>query len=83
MRVFLALDAMEQVFALPVTIRGRVWNILRRLRQWPAVSGAKRLSGEHAGEYRIRTGDYRVQFQVKQDRIDVVKVGHRDGFYDD
>lgn len=83
MRVGLSLDAVEQVLALPSTIRARVVAVLRRLRHWPAVSGVKRLSGPLAGEYRLRTGDYRVQFRVEGDEITVVKVGHRDGFYDD
>ncbi len=83
MRVLITLEAFERVDELPTGIRRRVHGILRRLRQWPAVSGAKPLSGTLAGQYRIRTGDYRVQFQVERDQIVVVKIGHRAGFYDD
>jgi len=83
MRVALSLDAVEQVLTLPSAMRARVMTVLRRLRQWPAVSGVKRLSGPLAGEYRVRTGDYRVQFRIAGDQIVVVKIGHRDGFYDD
>jgi mRNA-degrading endonuclease RelE of RelBE toxin-antitoxin system len=36
-----------------------------------------------AGRYRIRSGDYRVQFHVTGDVVTVVKVGHRDGFYEE
>lgn len=32
---------------------------------------------------RMRTGDYRMQFQVRAEEVMVEKVGHRDGFYDD
>lgn len=34
------------------------------------------------GHYRVRTGDYRVQFRVEDDMIAVERIGHRDGFYD-
>jgi len=47
------------------------------------VSGAKRLRGELAGCYRIRTGDYRVQFRLREGKVVVERVGHRDGFYED
>ena len=56
-------------------------RLLVRLEQWPDVSGAKRLAGELAGHYRLRTGDYRVQFYVAGDNVTVERIGHRDGFY--
>jgi mRNA-degrading endonuclease RelE of RelBE toxin-antitoxin system len=49
---------------------------------WPTVSGAKPLTGKLAGHYRIRTGDYRLQFRVEGERVIVEKVGHRDRFYE-
>jgi mRNA-degrading endonuclease RelE of RelBE toxin-antitoxin system len=39
------------------------------------------LSGELAGRYRLRTGDYCVQFQLEGDNVVVEKIGHRDNFY--
>lgn len=64
-------------------MRVRVLKVIHRLHGWPAVSGAKPLRGRFAGHYRIRTGDYRVQFRPHGDELVVTKVGHRDGFYDD
>jgi mRNA-degrading endonuclease RelE of RelBE toxin-antitoxin system len=75
-------EAFEQAERLPVPIRGRIRRILLRLGHWPEVSGAKPLSGKLAGRYRIRTGDYRLQFRVVGDRVVVEKIGHRSGFYD-
>jgi mRNA-degrading endonuclease RelE of RelBE toxin-antitoxin system len=57
--------------------------LLDRLEQWPDVSGVKPLSGELAGCYRLRTGNYRVQFRVDGANVTVEKIGHRDGFYDE
>ena len=80
--VLLTADAREAMGDLPIQILRRVNDILDRLHDWPAVSGAKPLTGKLACHYRIRTGDYRVQFRVVVDRIIVEKIGHRDRFYD-
>ena len=40
------------------------------------------LRGNLAGHFRVRTGDYRVQFHLSGDTLIVEKVGHRDGFYE-
>ncbi len=68
---------------LPPTIQGRMIRVFERLRNYPAVSGARPLRGNLAGRYRVRTGDYRVQFRVEGTRIVVEKIGHRDRFYED
>jgi mRNA-degrading endonuclease RelE of RelBE toxin-antitoxin system len=47
------------------------------------VSGAKPLRGGLAGHYRLRTGDYRMQFRVAAAEVIVERVGHRDRFYDE
>ena len=86
-------EAREQFHDLPVTIRNRIEKLFARLEKWPEVSGAKALTGNLAGHYRVRTGDYRVQFRVVQigaikggsrsDQVIIEKVGHRDRFYED
>ena len=75
--------ALAEVAALDAPIHVRVLKLLERLEKWPEVSGAKPLSGKLAGRYRLRTGDYRVQFRVVSDMVIVEKVGHRDRFYED
>ena len=81
MVVLLAPDAQQDFDRLPVTIRARVLKILERLRQWPEVSGAKALSGDWAGHYRIRTGDWRVIFRVITPSLIVVRIRHRSQVY--
>jgi mRNA interferase RelE/StbE len=75
-------EAAAQLDALHEPIHARVLRILDRLQDWPAVSGAKPLSGELSGHWRIRTGDYRVQFHVRAEQVVVERIGHRDRFYD-
>jgi len=86
MAAMVTLTANAQVDAanLPRTIQVRLAGILVRLEKWPQVSGAKALSGELAGNYRIRTGDYRIVFNVSPDgqNVTIWKIGHRGGVYD-
>jgi addiction module RelE/StbE family toxin len=83
MPVELTPQAARQLEELPRVIRARATGVLQRLERRPAVSGAKPLTGNLAGKYRVRTGDYRVQFHVRGDVVTVERIGHRDGFYED
>jgi mRNA interferase RelE/StbE len=80
--VILTPEAAEQLENLPKIIHARVNRLLERLQRWPAVSGAKALSGNLAGSYRLRTGDYRLLFRVKGEAVFVDKIGHRSKFYE-
>jgi hypothetical protein len=42
-------EAQQQFYDLPVAIQARIERIFARLEKWPAVSGAKPLSGRLAG----------------------------------
>lgn len=74
--------AAEQFGKLPERIKSRVIGIIQRLSHWPAVSGVKPLRGDLAGHYRIRTGDYRLQFRVEREEVIIERMGHRDRFYE-
>lgn len=54
---------------------------IRSLAEDPRPSGAKKLSGEE--KYRIRQGDYRILYQIKDEIVTVVvvKIGHRRDVY--
>ncbi len=74
--------AEKQLYDLPKLIRLRMNKVLVRLKRWPEVSGVKPLTGNLAGHFRMRTGDYRIQFAVVGPDIIIEQIGHRDGFYD-
>ena len=80
--VKLTSEAAEQLDRLPRPIRDRVLRLLERLEKWPAVSGAKALSGHLAGFYRLRTGDYRLRFFIREETVIVDQIGHRKEFYE-
>ena len=79
--VTLETEAAEQFGGLPERIKSRVVTIIERLADWPKVSGAKPLRADLVGHYRIRTGDYRLQFRVKGEEVIIERIGHRDRFY--
>ena len=85
--VRIAPEAQAQFAELPTAIKARVLSVFERLTRWPAVSGPKPLQRSLAEQYRIRTGDYRVQFAVSRRIaaivVTVVRIGHRDGFYEE
>jgi mRNA-degrading endonuclease RelE of RelBE toxin-antitoxin system len=76
-------EAARQLGDLPKPLKARIVELLVRLAEWPEVSGAKPLRGNLAGRYRLRTGDYRLQFRIEAGQVIVERVGHRDGFYDE
>ena len=76
-------DALKELARLPRVARERIGKLFQRLEAWPAVSGAKQLSGNSAGRYRLRTGDYRVRFRLDGGNVIVEKIGHRKDFYED
>jgi mRNA-degrading endonuclease RelE of RelBE toxin-antitoxin system len=80
-KVVLTDEAAAGLEALSNPIHGRVLKLLIRLEKWPAVSGAKPLRGGLAGSFRLRTGDYRIQFRPTAGVVIVDRIGHRDGFY--
>jgi mRNA interferase RelE/StbE len=82
-KVTFELEAADQYNRLPARIKSRIITIIERLEHWPEVSGVKPLRGNLAGRYRIRTGDYRLQFYVKGEEVIIERVGHRDGFYEE
>lgn len=75
-------EAQEQLEHLPKAVHARVLALLARLKDWPNVSGVKKLSGNLAGWYRLRTGDYRVRFRLHGEIVLVDLIGHRKDIYE-
>ena len=82
MQVEVTPKARRELAALPLPMMNRVQNVLVRLSAWPKVSGVKALRGNLKGDYRVRTGDWRLLFRVKGDRIVVWRVDNRRDVYE-
>jgi len=76
--------AAKEVDKLPPQIRER---ILKKLKFYSSQENplrlAEKLRDYRIGEYRFRIGDYRILFDVENQKITILKVGHRKDIYKD
>ena len=81
-RIEIAPAAVRQLRKLDPTARRRVQAAIELLADQPRPSGATKLAGGD-GEWRVRTGDYRIVYEVHDDvlLVLVVAVGHRRDIY--
>ena len=81
-QVEIARRAVKVLAALPRKEQQRVRAAIDLLSEQPRPPGCRRLVGEqHA--YRVRVGDYRIVYEVHDQRlvIRVVRIGHRRDVY--
>lgn len=69
----------QEIADLPVGMRERVIQAIRRLREDPRPRGARKMMGEMRGAWRIRVGDYRIIYDVDDDQrlVVILMVMHR------
>lgn len=79
--VLITAAARTQVETLPAAIQVRIASIVDRLAKWPEVSGAKPLRHGLKGSFRIRTGSYRVVFEIAGDVVTITNVDDRRDAY--
>jgi mRNA interferase RelE/StbE len=74
--------AVRQLRRLDPSARRRIQAAVEILAQKPRPSGAKKLVGGD-GEWRVRTGDYRIVYEIHDDvlLVLVLVVGHRRDIY--
>jgi len=79
--VFIERYAQKQIEKLDKKIIPIIKVAISGLAQNPRPHGYKKLKGEEA--YRIRVGDYRIIYEIEEDKIivTVVSVGHRKNIY--
>jgi mRNA interferase RelE/StbE len=82
-RVEVAPAALRQLRKLDPPARRRVQAAIELLADQPRPSGAKKLVGGK-GEWRVRTGDYRIVYEVHDNVLLVLVVadGHRRESYE-
>ncbi len=81
-RVEVAPAAVRQLRKLDAAARRRVQAAIELLADQSRPSGAKKLVGGD-GEWRVRTGDYRIVYEILDEvlLVLVVAVGHRRDIY--
>lgn len=80
--VEIARRAVKSIVRLPRAEQQRVRAAIDLLADEPRPPGCVALTGEES-TYRVRVGDYRILYEVIDDRlvIQVVRVGHRRDVY--
>lgn len=80
--VSLAPAAARQMRKFDPQVRRRVQAVIELLATDPLPPSATRLVGG-AGEWRVRTGDYRIVYEIEDERllVLVLSVGHRREIY--
>jgi mRNA interferase RelE/StbE len=81
-RIEVAPAAVRHLRKLDPPTRRRIQAVIELLATEPRPPGAKRLVGGE-GEWRVRTGDYRVVYEIRDDALVllVLAVGHRREVY--
>ncbi|MDQ3480895.1 MAG: type II toxin-antitoxin system RelE/ParE family toxin [Actinomycetota bacterium] len=81
-RVSLTPTAARQLRKFDPQARRRIQAVLELLAVEPRPPAATRLVGG-SGEWRVRTGDYRVVYDIEDDKllVLVLRVGHRREIY--
>jgi mRNA interferase RelE/StbE len=82
-RIMLAPPAARQIRKFDPDVRRRLQAALELLAVEPRPPAATRLVGG-AGEWRVRTGDYRIVYEIHDDQllVLVLRMGHRREVYD-
>ena len=80
--VQIARRAARTLAALPRGEQQRIRAAVDLLADQPRPPGATKLSGEKRA-YRVRVGDYRIIYEIFDDRliVQVVRIGHRRDIY--
>lgn len=71
--------AFQELNKLDQMISRRILRSIKELKENFHTKDVKRLKGQD--NYRLRVGNYRVLFYIKNDLIRILKVGHRKSIY--
>ena len=72
--------ALRDIRRLEEKIKQRIGKALKRYGKEP-LNYASKLTDPKLGMYRFRIGDYRVIFDIEDEEIVVLRVGHRRDIY--
>ncbi|NLW50695.1 MAG: type II toxin-antitoxin system RelE/ParE family toxin [Candidatus Brocadiaceae bacterium] len=81
-RVEIKASAIKEIAALPKRERRRVISAIEALADDPRPEGTRKLTGAEDA-YRVRVGDYRIVYLIRDDvlTVFVVRVRHRRDVY--
>ncbi|KKR62947.1 hypothetical protein A2643_01300 [Candidatus Nomurabacteria bacterium RIFCSPHIGHO2_01_FULL_39_220] len=82
MRYLVTSEGVKTLSILPKSIQKRILQKLDFIfKTSNPLNFSKRLEGFEFGDYRMRIGDYRASFDVRQNTAYFLRFGHRKDFY--
>jgi mRNA interferase RelE/StbE len=79
-RVLITKRALKDLEKTDANTKARIGDKIKLLINDP-ISNSKKLSASIIGTYRFRVGDYRIIFDIDEDKIIVLRIGHRKDIY--
>ena len=79
-KILLTKRALKDIGKIDPDSKIRIGEKLKVLTNDP-VGSSKKLSSAIIGTYRFRVGDYRIIFDIEDDEVIVLRVGHRKDIY--
>jgi len=79
-KILLTKRALKDIGKIDPDSKIRIGEKLKVLTNDP-VGSSKKLSSTILGTYRYRVGDYRIIFDIEEDKVIVLRVGHRKDIY--
>lgn len=79
-RIILTKTAIKDLKQLPKNIQPRIIEKLNDMKHDP-FKNARKLIDPRIGSYRVRVGDYRIVFDVDDDKVVILRIGHRKHIY--
>ena len=80
MKVVVRQTALKEIKKISEPYKSQIKSKIIELADFPEISNIKKLKN-HQPPYRLRVGQYRVLFDVIEDRIEIASIRHRKDAY--
>lgn len=80
MKIEITRRALKDLEKIPQYQKSRIGKKLRDYADSP-LKFAKKLTNPKIGNYRFRVGDYRIIFDIEDDKIMILRIGNRKDIY--
>jgi mRNA interferase RelE/StbE len=80
MKINIRKSAVRDLRKIDYKIKDRIHSAISELQNFPNISNIKKLTNFEPA-YRLRVGDYRILFDVSEDRIEIGRVLQRKESY--
>ena len=79
-KIVITKRAVKDIEKLTTDVKSQIGIKLNELKNNPFYNSRK-LQNPIIGNYRFRVGDYRIIFDLDQDKIVILRIGHRKDIY--